>query len=433
MSSEEVAALAKESPKDIDGIEESRHTVLGEPESYRAYEGAFYGSLAGEPENDGERVRQGVGRYILGQEQAASEALAGVDQELARYVRARIALGSGHWDSVVQELDPLLKAHPENLHVRLARCEALGQLNHTDALEEELRYIEQNHADHASVPYVQGLLRETEGDYEEANRLFWQTLTIDSEHEGALFRLAYHESLRGEPETAIELYERLCNKRPVPVGGLINLGLLFEDAEDYTLAASCFQRILDFNPNHQEARIYHRDAMASTQMYYDEEKERKEDKRAQVLRIPVTDFELSVRSRNCLANMNVRTLGDLIRLSEQELLAFKNFGETSLHEIKQILNQKGLRLGMATPEEAVAAMPTSSDPKDRDSASKRMVADLDLSVRSRKALDFLGLRSIGDLAAISEARLLACKNFGQTSLAEIKKKLRDFGLSLKDS
>ena len=61
-------------------------------------------------------------------------------------------------------------------------------------------------------------------------------------------------------------------------------------------------------------------------MFYDEEKERKEDKHAQVLRIPVTDFELSVRSRNCLANMNVRTLGDLIGLSENELASLKSAG-----------------------------------------------------------------------------------------------------------
>ena len=48
-----------------------------------------------------------------------------------------------------------------------------------------------------------------------------------------------------------------------------------------------------------------------------------------------------------------------------------------------------------------------------------------------KALEALGLMSVGDLTQIAEARLLACKNFGQTSLAEIKKKLSDLGLSLR--
>ena len=65
----------------------------------------------------------------------------------------------------------------------------------------------------------------------------------------------------------------------------------------------------------------------------------------QVLSIPVTDFELSVRSRNCLQKMGIMTLGDLCRCTEQELLASKNFGETSLIEIKEMLASKGLRLG----------------------------------------------------------------------------------------
>ena len=81
-------------------------------------------------------------------------------------------------------------------------------------------------------------------------------------------------------------------------------------------------------------------------MYYDEEQERREDKRNKILRTPINDFELSVRSRNCLSNMGVRTLGDLVNKTEAELLSFKNFGETSLMEIKEILRNKGLRLGM---------------------------------------------------------------------------------------
>ena len=70
----------------------------------------------------------------------------------------------------------------------------------------------------------------------------------------------------------------------------------------------------------------------------------------QVLNIPVTDFELSVRSRNCLQKMGIMTLGDLCRCTEQDLLASKNFGETSLVEIKEMLATKGLRLGQYAQE-----------------------------------------------------------------------------------
>jgi len=166
-----------------------------------------------------------------------------------------------------------------------------------------------------------------------------------------------------------------------------------------------------------------------------------EDKRNRILRTPINDFELSVRSRNCLAKMNVRTLGDLVKKTEAELLSYKNFGETSLQEIKEILNQKSLRLGMGTDEllnkeiGETAEAPTVSpdempDPNSPD-PTKRPVTELDLSVRSRRIVDLLKIRSIGDLSSKTEAELLACPNFGQTSLNEIKTKLDELGLTLR--
>jgi DNA-directed RNA polymerase subunit alpha len=59
------------------------------------------------------------------------------------------------------------------------------------------------------------------------------------------------------------------------------------------------------------------------------------------------------------------------------------------------------------------------------------VADLELSVRSRKALQRLNINSLGELASRTEDELLGCKNFGQTSLNEIKQQLAAFGMSLR--
>src|SRR5262249_60918817 len=95
------------------------------------------------------------------------------------------------------------------------------------------------------------------------------------------------------------------------------------------------------------------DAEASRRQYYDETRERKADLQNAVLRIPVTDFELSVRARNCLQRMNIHTLGDLICKTETDLLSFKNFGETSPQEVKDILALKSLRLGMMAPAKPV--------------------------------------------------------------------------------
>ena len=121
--------------------------------------------------------------------------------------------------------------------------------------------------------------------------------------------------------------------------------MLYEDMQHYDKARQCYQRILDVFPSHARARLFFKDADASRDMYYDEEARRRQDRLSQVLSIPVTDFELSVRSRNCLQKMGIMTLGDLTRTTEQELLASKNFGETSLVEIREMLASKGLELG----------------------------------------------------------------------------------------
>jgi DNA-directed RNA polymerase subunit alpha len=60
----------------------------------------------------------------------------------------------------------------------------------------------------------------------------------------------------------------------------------------------------------------------------------------------VDELELSVRSYNCLKNADIKTIGDLVTRSEAEMLKTKNFGRKSLNEIKDILTEMGLSLGM---------------------------------------------------------------------------------------
>ncbi len=64
------------------------------------------------------------------------------------------------------------------------------------------------------------------------------------------------------------------------------------------------------------------------------------------LRLPISELELSVRSANCLKEANIKTIADLVRKSESELLNFRNFGKKSLSEINDLLKAMGLNLGM---------------------------------------------------------------------------------------
>ncbi len=64
------------------------------------------------------------------------------------------------------------------------------------------------------------------------------------------------------------------------------------------------------------------------------------------LMLKIDEIELSVRSTNCLASANIRTIGELVLMPESEMLRFRNFGKKSLTEIKEKLTEMGLCLGM---------------------------------------------------------------------------------------
>lgn len=69
------------------------------------------------------------------------------------------------------------------------------------------------------------------------------------------------------------------------------------------------------------------------------------------LKLPVSELELSVRSNNCLREARIKTIGDLARKTEQDMLQYRNFGKKSLTEIKEVLKGMGLSFGMELPKE----------------------------------------------------------------------------------
>ena len=119
--------------------------------------------------------------------------------------------------------------------------------------------------------------------------------------------------------------------------------------------------------------------------------------------------------------------------SEQELLSYKNFGETSLEEIKQMLTQKGLRLGQGLDDggreltRGRNPLEATTDPTVLDGS----IDEIELSVRSRRCMERLGIHSIRDLINKTEVELMSAKNFGMTSLNEIKRKLVEINLDLR--
>lgn len=75
-------------------------------------------------------------------------------------------------------------------------------------------------------------------------------------------------------------------------------------------------------------------------------KDSETDRIRKILLTPVDDLELSVRSHNCLKAANIKSLGDLVRKDEAEMLKFRNFGRKSLAELMEIVENLGLDFGM---------------------------------------------------------------------------------------
>lgn len=314
----------------------------------------------------------------------------------------------------------------------------VGTLIRDGKIDQAEAALNQRREDTADWHYQHGLLLEAQGRIEDAMDAYETAVARDENCEAAMFRLAYNHDLYGDEDRAVELYELLAQRQPAHVNALLNLATIYEDGGHFEDAYACVERVLAEHPNHPRAQMFAKDIESSMTMQYDETQERTRAKRNAIMDTPVSDFELSVRSRNCLKKMNIHTLGDLLRVSEAELLAYKNFGETSLNEIKAMLKQKGLRLGQlkdeaAPPTAARPGAPRRNLPEGAPEVLNKYLTDLEFSGRARKCFQRLNLVTVGDLASKTEAELLAAKNFGQTSLNEVKQRLSELGLSLRKS
>ncbi|MEM9701152.1 MAG: DNA-directed RNA polymerase subunit alpha C-terminal domain-containing protein [Planctomycetota bacterium] len=422
---------------------------------------------------DGGSPRQnaaaGITHYLLGQHEQAAGRLNLVDGDsLADYYLAQALSSLKDWDGAIEALQTAAGNGYDEVQCELEKAGVVRQAGDTEKADELLTAVSRKAATRAEYSYQKGCVMADRGDTLGAVEYFERAVDMDARHSKAMFRLAGLMDLLGEDKEAIRLYEQSLSKPPLFLGALMNLGLLYEDAENYAAAAYCFRRVLQVYPNHERALLFLKDVAAATSMYYDEEAMRRQRELEQQMRIPITDFELTARSRNGLERAGISTLGDLCRTTEAELLAAKNFGDTSLNEIREILEGRGLRVGQLVEQEtepqpyyggmgAPAPQPgvpsplaavgagagspgapklspfVSDDISPAERAKlERPVSDLNLSVRARKCLTRLGIVTMGELVSRTPDDLMSVRNFGVTSLNEIRQKLTDFDLKLRN-
>ncbi len=402
----------------------------------------FRNEVAALTEQGDEGRRKGLGQWMLADYSAAAATLARYEADnVAAFTRAKTLMTLGRPAEAAPLFERLSKSFPEEarprggmLEARLEADLASGDEDKALAnLEKGLKEAPASFGPSAEGRYLAGRAAELKRLVDSAIDCYDQAREADPTHRSALFRLAYLCERIGDEPRALEAYQQLISMLPIDRNVLVNLGMLYEDLGRDQEAAACYDVIAHHFPADRRVRRFLDDARSGMDMYYDEDMERKEDRLNQILRIPITDFELSVRARNCLNKMNILTLGDLVRHSEQDLLSYKNFGETSLAEIKEILGSKGLRLGMGR-DEAVASIEAArrrhgtADPND---VMNKPVTELELSIRCRRVVEAIGCITVGDITQHTEEEFLAMPNFGTTSLQELKTKLAEMNLRLK--
>lgn len=391
-------------------------------------------AAAAGPQQKKLHLKLGVVQFYLGHLDVAVEHLKQSEGPLAAFFLGRAYALRGQYDDALKAFDKAEKSGYAAQQVQLQRAGVLRQQGSLGEAKTILAKLKDMAAHNAEFHFQEGGVAEAEGDTPRAARGYERAAELDPAHTGALFRLGFLNDLAGNDHEAIGYYEKCLKHPPVGKGVLYNLGVLYEDNGQFDRAAECYRRLQKSDPLDDRARLFAKDAEASLTMYYSPEDEQVSMQFRQVMEVPITDFELSVRSRNCLKRMNIKTLGDLTRVTEPQLLASKNFGETSLEEIKAIMGQKGLRVGQSLEQGQQYEFRYRPQPNlspEEQAVLNKPVSELNLSVRARKCMNRLNITTLGELVIRTSDELLEAKNFGITSLNEVKEKLVQYGLKLR--
>jgi DNA-directed RNA polymerase subunit alpha len=391
-------------------------------------------AAAAGPQQKKLHLKLGVVQFYLGHVGAAVEHLKQSEGPLAAFFLGRAYALHGQYDEALKAFEKAEKSGYAAQQVQLQRAGVLRQQGSLGEAKAILAKLKDMAAHNAEFHFQEGGVAEAEGDTPRAARSYERAVELDPSHTGALFRLGFLNDLAGNDHDAIGYYEKCLRHPPVGKGVLYNLGVLYEDNGQFDRAAECYRRLQKSDPLDERARLFAKDAEASLTMYYSPEDEQISVQFRQVMEVPITDFELSVRSRNCLKRMNIKTLGDLTRVTESQLLASKNFGETSLEEIRAIMGQKGLRIGQSLEQGQQYEFRYRPQPNltpEEQAVLSKPVSELNLSVRARKCMNRLNITTLGELVIRTSDELLEAKNFGITSLNEVKEKLTQYGLKLR--
>lgn len=383
-------------------------------------------------------LRKGIAVHCLGQYEEAGEVLKASNHVMAKLFNVQSLVGLEQRTAARRLLPEMIQAAISSgdqiicIYATILACD-LREVEEAKKALEKVNLAEAG----AMGTLAQSCVDELEGRYQEALDGYESASQADHDLQGqAIFHLAKMQDRMGDDELAFETYKKLEELGLAFEEAMVNMGVILEDKYEFSRALAYYERALKINPKNHRATLFHEDAEACLNMHYDERKRKQDLKTNEILNIPISDFELSVRSRNCLSKMGIFTLKDLITKTEQELLSYKNFGETSLKEIRAMLAKKGLHLGMTRVEEQPLAdrikMNAQLYSQEKEYSLDELdqpIEDLDLSYRTKSALHKMGFESLRDITMRTGTDLESNPKFSAACLQEVNAMLEEKGLS----
>ena len=408
----DVRTLLDRSPFDQNTVADLKEALSRDPSRYATLRDAIStirDRIQGKVTDDALQ-RLGVAHVLMGQHSHALESLNQVTDKksgLVCYFRGIALENQQRWREAAEAFIASASAEFDVRNSRLHEAGCYRRMGSVDKAKEILESMAG--LETAEYFFQKGSLLALGGDLKAAAEDLEKSIQMDRYHTGALFELAYINDLFGNDDRAMEYYRQCIQRPPVPVSALINLGVMYEDEKKFREAEKCYRQVLSILPSHQRAKLFLRDCLASLSEVIDDGAERDLQATISVFGTPVTDFDL---------------------------LSSKNFGETSLNEIKEMMQSKKLRLGMAleAPKTAIERQVEAQEevsPEEKALLSQPLSV-LNLSVRARKCMTKLNINTLGELVALTGDKLMECKNFGVTSLNEVREKLTTLNIKLRN-
>lgn len=272
-----------------------------------------------------------------------------------------------------------------------------------------------------------------QGEHTKARSLFIEALTDEETDVQVIFDAARALDTSGCDDEAIEAYKRILDQGYYP-SAMLNLGMLYEDQENYLEALKCFEETLDRDPENELARKLHGDVVSALGSNYESDELSTQEMEAlkREYETQIDSLFLSVRTTNSLKSFGLNTLYDLTLVDSMDLLLLRNFGKTQLEELQEALSDRRVKLGMNMTEKFNAK-------KERMRAAQDLIEDypdgaklldsMSIPLRLKNAFRLLGIDSVAELSCMTTKDLSRFKSFGK--LSEIRKILDQHGLSLR--